>query len=104
MPVIWPGTGSPRGAVLQVRGAGFTDEIPRAGDFGLFRLLEAGGLKPAAALAEGAGVHSGAWTLSRAGEAPVTLDLRPSKSVHPFAKGFFRRLRCPQAITTASAQ
>jgi type VI secretion system protein ImpL len=103
MPVTWPGTGSPRGAVLQVRGAGFTDEIPRAGDFGVFRLLEAGSLKPAASLADGAGVYSGAWTLSRAGEAPVTLDLRPAKSVHPFAKGFFRRLRCPQAVTTVSA-
>ncbi|RYZ08172.1 MAG: type VI secretion system membrane subunit TssM [Myxococcales bacterium] len=103
-PVVWPGTGSPRGAVLQVRGAGFTDEIPRAGDFGLFRLLEAGGLKPAPALSDGAGVQSGAWTLSRAGEAPVTLDLRPAKSVHPFVKGFFRRWRCPAAITTVSAR
>jgi type VI secretion system protein ImpL len=104
VPVTWPGTGSPRGAVLQVRGAGFTDEIPRLGDFGLFRLLEAGGLKPGAALAEGAGVLSGSWTLSRAGEAPVTIDLRPAKSVHPFTKGMFRRLRCPASITTASAQ
>lgn len=102
VPVTWPGTGSPHGAVLQVRGAGFTDEIPRLGDFGLFRLLEAGGLKPGAALAEGAGVLSGSWTLSRAGEAPVTIDVRPAKSVHPFGKGMFRRLRCPQAITTAS--
>lgn len=104
VPVTWPGTGSPHGAVIQVRGAGFTDEIPRMGDFGLFRLLEAGGLKPGAALAEGAGVLSGAWMLSRAGEAPVTIDLRPAKSVHPFSKGMFRRLRCPQTITTASAQ
>jgi len=104
VPVTWPGTGSPRGAVLQVRGAGFTDEIPRLGDFGLFRLLEAGGLKPGAALAEGAGVLSGSWLLSRAGESPVTIDFRPAKSVHPFAKGMFRRLRCPQAITTASAR
>jgi type VI secretion system protein ImpL len=104
IPVTWPGTGSPHGAVLQVRGAGFTDEIPRLGDFGLFRLFEAGGLKPGAALAEGAGVLSGSWTLSRAGEAPVTIDVRPAKSVHPFGKGMFRRLRCPQAITTASAQ
>jgi len=104
VPVTWPGTGSPHGAVLQVRGAGFTDEIPRLGDFGLFRLLEAGGLKPGAALAEGAGVLSGAWTLSRAGEAPVTIDLRPAKSVHPFGKGMFRRLRCPPSVTTAGAR
>jgi type VI secretion system protein ImpL len=104
VPVTWPGTGSPRGAVLQVRGAGFTDEIPRMGDFGLFRLFEAGGLKPGAALAEGAGVLSGSWLLSRAGESPVTIDVRPAKSVHPFTKGMFRRLRCPQAVTTVSAQ
>jgi type VI secretion system protein ImpL len=104
VPMTWPGTGSPRGAVLQVRGAGFTDEIPRLGDFGLFRLLEAGGLKPGAALAEGAGVLSGSWALSRAGEAPVSIDVRPAKSVHPFNKGMFRRLRCPQAITTAGVQ
>ena len=47
VPVTWPGSGTPRGAVLQARGAGFNDEIPRLGDFGLFRLLEAGQLKPA---------------------------------------------------------
>jgi len=104
IPVVWPGTGSPHGAVLQVRGAGFTDEIPRAGDFGLFRLFEAGGLKPGAALAEGAGVLSAAWTLSRSGESPVTIDVRPGKSVHPFVKGLFRRLRCPASVTTASAR
>jgi type VI secretion system protein ImpL len=104
IPMVWPGTGSPHGAVLQVRGAGFTDEIPRAGDFGLFRLFEAGGLKPGAALAEGAGVLRAAWTLSRSGESPVTIDVRPGKSVHPFVKGLFRRLRCPASVTTASAR
>jgi type VI secretion system protein ImpL len=102
IPVVWPGTGSPHGAVLQVRGAGFTDEIPRLGDFGLFRLFEAGGLKPGAALAEGAGVLSATWTLSRSGESPVNIDVRPAKSVHPFVKGLFRRLRCPASVTTAS--
>ena len=100
IPVTWPGTGSPRGGVLTVRGAGFTDEIPRLGDFGLFRLFEAGGLKPGA-LAEGTQVLSGSWTLSRAGEAPVTIDVRPAKTVHPFARGMFRRLRCPPSVTSA---
>jgi type VI secretion system protein ImpL len=102
IPVTWPGAGSPRGAVLQVRGAGFTDEIPRLGDFGLFRLLEAGGLKQGAGLADGTPILSASWTLSRAGEAPVTIDVRPSKTVHPFARGAFRRLRCPASITTAA--
>jgi type VI secretion system protein ImpL len=103
MPVTWPGTGTPRGAILQVRGAGFTDEIPRQGDFGLFRLFEAGGLKSAPTLVEGAQILSGSWTLSRAGEAPVTIDVRPAKTVHPFARGMFRRLRCPASVTTAGA-
>lgn len=103
VPMTWPGTGSPHGGTLQVRGAGFTDEIPRLGDFGLFRLLEAGGLKPSPTPVEGAIVLSGAWTLSRAGEAPVTIDLRPAKSVHPFTRGMFRRLRCPQSVTTVGA-
>lgn len=101
-PLTWPGAGAPRGAVLSVRGAGFTDEIPRLGDFGLFRLLEAGGTKPGAVI-EGAAILTGSWTLSRSGEAPVTIDLRPSKSVHPFAKGLFRRLRCPAAVSQAGA-
>lgn len=101
IPVTWPGAGSPRGAVLQVRGAGFTDEIPRLGDFGLFRLFEAGGLKPGT-LTEGTVVLNASWTLSRSGESPVTIDVRPAKSVHPFGRGFFRRLRCPAGVTTVS--
>ncbi|HYP87886.1 MAG TPA: ImcF-related family protein, partial [Polyangiaceae bacterium] len=104
LPVAWPGTGSPHGGVLQARGAGFTDEIPRLGDFGIFHLLEAGGLKPSTASGEGAGVLSASWTLSRSGETPVTIDVRPAKSVHPFGKGFFRRLRCPASVTTVSAR
>lgn len=103
-PVVWPGAGSPHGAVLQARGAGFTDEIPRMGDFGLFRLFEAGALKPAPTLAEGNAVLSAAWTLSRSGESPVSIDVRPAKSVHPFAKGLFRRLRCPASVTTVSGR
>jgi type VI secretion system protein ImpL len=103
VPVLWPGAGTPRGAVLQAKGEGFNDEIPRLGDFGLFRLFETGGLKQGTALAEGSQVLSGAWTLSRAGEAPVTIDVRPAKTVHPFARGMFRRLRCPASVTTVSA-
>ncbi|HEY6077944.1 MAG TPA: type VI secretion system membrane subunit TssM [Polyangiaceae bacterium] len=100
--LMWPGSGNPHGATLGVRGAGFTDEIPRMGDFGLFRLLEAGGLK-SGAISEGAPVLTGTWSLSRAGESPVVIDLRPSKTSHPFARGTFKRLRCPAAITSAAA-
>ena len=43
----WPGKGTPHGASLIVKGsAGLTDETPRNGDFGLFRLLAIGGIKP----------------------------------------------------------
>ncbi len=42
----WPGVGQTKGAGLEVQAAGFKDEIPRDGDFGLFRLLLVGGIKP----------------------------------------------------------
>jgi type VI secretion system protein ImpL len=100
VPLQWPGPNMPRGAILQVRGAGFTDEIPRLGDFGLFRLFEAGGLKPSGALAEGAPVLVGSWLLTRAGEAPVVIEVRPAKTGHPFARTFFRRLKCPPMVTS----
>jgi type VI secretion system protein ImpL len=99
----WPGTENPRGATLQVRGSGFTDEIPRLGDFGLFRLFETGGLKPTGGLAGGNQVLSGSWALSRPGEPPVAIEVRPAKTVHPFTRGFFRRLRCPAALVAGAA-
>ncbi|HEY8945855.1 MAG TPA: type VI secretion system membrane subunit TssM, partial [Polyangiaceae bacterium] len=85
IPTQWPGKGDPRGAVLKVKGAGFTDEIPRMGDFGLFRLLAAGGTKPSGQLADGVPVLAARWILTRGGEPPVNVDIKPSKSVHPFA-------------------
>jgi type VI secretion system protein ImpL len=101
VPLEWPGKDAPHGATLQVRGAGFTDEIPRNGDFGLFRLFEAGGLKPAGG--SGPLVLTGAWSLTRSGEAPVTIDIRPAKSAHPFSRGFFHRMnKCPPAVTSAA--
>ena len=33
----------------------------------------------------------------------VTLDLKPAKTTHPFARGMFRRLRCPAAITAGAS-
>jgi type VI secretion system protein ImpL len=103
MPAQWPGKDAPRGATLQVRGAGFTDQIPRLGDFGLLRLLEQGGLKQLGGLSEGMQILSASWALTRPGEPPVVIDLRPSKSVHPFSRGFFRRLKCPPVVTNLAA-
>lgn len=98
MPVDWPGKEGPHGATLQVRGAGFTDEIPRVGDFGLFRLFDAGGVKAASGA-----TLSGTWSLTRPGEPPVSIDIRPAKSMQPFVRGFFRRLKCPPVVTTVAA-
>ena len=95
----WPGKGTPHGAVLLVKGAGFTDEIPRNGDFGLFRLLSAGGIKPVGG--GGDGVLLASWNLTRSGEPPVTIQFKPAKGAHPFARDFFTRMKCPPEVTTA---
>lgn len=97
-PVQWPGKGDPHGGTLQVKGASFTDEIPRLGDFGLFRLLAAGGLKPNGN-AGGLPVLSASWNMTRGNEPPVAIDIKPSKTVHPFMREFFHRLRCPPEVT-----
>jgi type VI secretion system protein ImpL len=96
----WPGKGTTHGAALKVKGAGFADEIPRNGDFGLFRLLAAGGIKPAGAGTDGLLV--GNWNLTRSGEPPVTIQFRPSKGNHPFGRDFFRRMKCPADVTLAN--
>jgi len=101
--VKWPGEGDPRGATLKVTGAGFTDEIPRMGDFGLFRLLAAGGLKPSGSLADGVPVLAASWVLTRRNEPPVKIEIKPSKSVHPFSPRFFRRLNCPPEVTVGAS-
>lgn len=97
-PAVWPGGGDKKGAVLVVKGAGFTEEIPREGDFGLFRLLAVGGLKPSDP--KKPGVFKATWELSRAGEPPVTIEIKPTKSAHPFTAGFFSSMKCPASIMT----
>ena len=89
----WPNTGQTKGASVLVKAAGFTDEIPREGDFGLFRLLLAGGLKPS-----GNGLFVATWTLNRAETPPVTIEIKPSKATQPFSRNFFKRLRCPSQV------
>ncbi|HET9958733.1 MAG TPA: type VI secretion system membrane subunit TssM [Polyangiaceae bacterium] len=101
VPVIWPGKGNPKGGTLLVKGADFQDQIPRLGDFGLFRLLAAGNIK-ALSGAE-SGLLTSSFLLTRTGESPVVIDIKPSKSVHPFSPGFFKRLRCPPVTMSAVA-
>jgi type VI secretion system protein ImpL len=100
MPAQWPGKGPGRGAVLKVEGVNFTDEVPRNGDFGFFRLLAAGGLK---ATRQESPTYVATFPSSRDGAPPVTLAVRPSRAVHPFASDFFSRLKCPQNIVVAGA-
>jgi len=99
LPVVWPGVKAPRGGTLLVKGAGFADEIPRLGDFGLFRLLAAGGLGKGKNPAAGGEELLANWTLSRANEPPVRITVKPSRSVHPFVPSFFSRLNCPPEVT-----
>ncbi|HKO53522.1 MAG TPA: type VI secretion IcmF C-terminal domain-containing protein, partial [Polyangiaceae bacterium] len=94
----WPGAGPTKGASLEVKASGFTDEIPRDGDFGLFRLLLAGGIKPGANGKEATPIYVSTWTLNRPGSPPVTIELKPSKATQPFARGFFSRMKCPVQI------
>jgi type VI secretion system protein ImpL len=103
LPAQWPGKGTPKGAVLQVKGSSFTDEIPRDGDFGLFRLLAAGGIKPVPGGGEGGPLLTASWNLTRAGQPPVRIEFKPAKEAHPFARDFFRRLRCPAEIMQGAA-
>jgi len=95
----WPGAGATKGAVLEVKASGFTDEIPRDGDFGLFRLLLAGGIKPAGTAQQSTPIFVSTWTLNRPGSPPVTIELKPSKATQPFARGFFARMKCPMQVT-----
>ncbi|HEY0467008.1 MAG TPA: ImcF-related family protein, partial [Polyangiaceae bacterium] len=98
----WPNTGQTKGASLAVKAAGFTDEIPREGDFGLFRLLLAGGLKPVGTGREAVPLFVATWTLNRAETPPVTIELKPSKATQPFSRNFFKRMRCPSQIVAGA--
>ena len=94
----WPGKGTPKGGTLEVKGtAGFADQIPRNGDFGFFRLLAAGGLKPLGT-SNDAPIWVATWALNRAGEPPVTIQVRPGKGANPFSRDFFRRIKCPPFV------
>ena len=95
----WPGKVTPRMASVQVKGAGFTDEIKRNGDFGFFRLLAAGNIKGGGP--EGSYGLSFSW--ARPGLAAVPVDIRPSKWVHPFGADFFKRFKCPLEVLAGSA-
>jgi type VI secretion system protein ImpL len=95
----WPGKATPRMASIQVKGAGFTDEIKRNGDFGFYRLLAAGNIKAGGP----EGSYGLSFTWSRPGISLVPVDIRPSKGVNPFGADFFKRLKCPLEVLAAIA-
>ncbi|HEY3594244.1 MAG TPA: type VI secretion IcmF C-terminal domain-containing protein, partial [Polyangiaceae bacterium] len=101
-PTQWPSKeGGAKGAMLQVKGNGFTDQVQRMGEFGMFRLLEAGNLRPRPG-GDGS-TFIATFTLARQGQTPVTVQFKPAKGTHPFVRDFFRRLHCPPDVTTESA-
>jgi type VI secretion system protein ImpL len=99
--VTWPGK-TAHGARLRVRGAsGLDEEISRPGDFGLFRLLDAGEVSQgkAGGRAEGTPTLVATWDLRAARSAVVKLDLRPARNEHPLTPGYFKGYTCPRMIT-----
>ena len=100
----WPAKDAKvRGAKIRVRGiSGMSEEINRAGDFGLFHLLDAADLKPGTATGKSGGefpVVVGTWKLKSQPDSNVKIDLKPAKTDSPFQKGFFAGLKCPRLIT-----
>jgi type VI secretion system protein ImpL len=93
-PMVWPGP-KPKGASIQVRGAGGLDEeITREGPWGIFRLFEAG---TTTAEKDKDEVFLVTWQMT-APPVTVTLEVRPVRANHPFAPSFFRATNCPPSI------
>lgn len=101
--VTWPAKDAKtRGAKVKVRGiSGMSEEIVRAGDFGLFRLLDAAKVEPGVVTAKGREVPVlvATWRLASQPGGTVKIDLKPQRSDAPFARGFFAGLECPRLIT-----
>ncbi|MDO9020054.1 MAG: type VI secretion system membrane subunit TssM [Deltaproteobacteria bacterium] len=76
----WPGAGTQRGAKLRARGINGTDEtIEQEGEWGLFRLFEAGVVRGSPE----ARIFSVVWRL-RDQDIEVGVDIRPARSENPF--------------------
>jgi type VI secretion system protein ImpL len=78
--IVWPGTGKTPGASIRVRAANGREEVVQQdGEWGLFRLVEAGKLKGEPGLRD----FTVGWQLPSLG-ATVTLDFRPARTESPF--------------------
>ena len=102
MSVNWPAKeAEARGAKLRVRGfSGLVEEIPRPGDFGIFRLLSEATVQAGTAGGTAGGDATLVFTWNvKSQQAVVKMDLRPARSQNPFERGFFTNYRCPRVIT-----
>ena len=78
--LVWPGQGKTLGASLRVRGVdGQEETVQQDGEWGLFRLLEAGRLKGAPGFRD----FTMTWSLPGLGVV-MTVDFRPARSDSPF--------------------
>ncbi|MSP25219.1 MAG: type VI secretion system membrane subunit TssM [Myxococcales bacterium] len=90
----WPGEAEPS-ASIRIRGAGGLDEeIKREGQWGLWRLLEAG---RHTATKDDDKLFRVEWQMS-APPVVVVMEIRPKRANHPFPLGFFRDTNCPSSI------
>jgi type VI secretion system protein ImpL len=90
----WPGK-KPTGASIRVRGAGGLDEeLKREGPWGIYRLFEAGTVT---AQKDSDEVFTVTWQMT-APPVTVVMEVRPTRSNHPFVPSFFRMTNCPPTI------
>lgn len=90
----WPGE-KQTGARMRIRGAGGLDEeLVREGPWGLFRLFEAG---TTTAEKDKDNVFNVTWQMT-APPVVVTMEVRPTRTNHPFSSSFFRASNCPPSI------
>ncbi len=79
-----------------MRGAGGLDEeVVREGPWGLFRLIEAA--SSSTAEKDKDEVFNVTWQMT-APPVSVTMEVRPTRSAHPFSPSFFRATNCPPSI------
>ncbi len=92
----WPGPDMPlAGAAITIRGAGgLNEEIRREGPWGMWRLLEAG---RHTAVKDNDKTFTVEWQMS-APPVVVKMQMKPTRSNHPFPRNFFRNINCPASI------
>jgi type VI protein secretion system component VasK len=93
--VQWPGNDKEPGASLETRGFGVHAELTRAGNWGLFALLEAGTVDRGT----DSDVFSVRWDLTDQGAGVVRIRIRPLEENNPFfvqgTPGFMQAFRAP---------